>query len=40
MDSGGPKEAQVQLYSPGGADVPSWEGKFHYIGVLAQLGTH
>jgi len=23
---GGPKEAQVQLYSPGGANVPSWEG--------------
>jgi len=26
VDLGGPKEAQVQLYSPGGANVPSWEG--------------
>ena len=26
MDSGGQKEAQVQLYSPCGASVPSWEG--------------
>ena len=24
--SGAPKEAQVQSYSPGGANVPSWEG--------------
>jgi len=23
--SGGPKEAQVQSYSPGGANVPTWE---------------
>jgi len=26
VDSGGPKEAQVQSYSSGGANVPSWEG--------------
>jgi len=26
MDSGGPKEAQVQSYSPGGASVPTCEG--------------
>jgi len=26
VDSGGPKEAQVQSYSPGGASVPTWEG--------------
>ena len=26
VDSGGPKEAQVQSYSPGGANVPTWEG--------------
>ena len=25
MDSGGLKEAQVQLYSPGGTSVLSWE---------------
>jgi len=25
VDSGGPKDAQFQLYSPGGANVPSWE---------------
>jgi len=25
--SGGPKEAQVQSYSPGGTNVPSWEGR-------------
>ena len=24
VDLGGPKEAQVQSYSPGGANVPSW----------------
>ena len=24
VDSGGPKEAQVQPYLPGGANVPSW----------------
>jgi len=24
VDSGGPKEAQVQSYSSGGASVPSW----------------
>jgi len=28
VDSGGPKEAQVQLYSPGGANVPSLDGTF------------
>jgi len=27
-DSGGPKEAQVQLYSPGGVNVPTWKGTF------------
>jgi len=26
VDSGGPKEAQLQLYLPGGANVPTWEG--------------
>jgi len=26
VDSDGPKEVQVQRYSPGGANVPSWEG--------------
>ena len=26
VDSGGPKEAQVQSYSPGGANVPTWDG--------------
>jgi len=26
VDLGGPKEAKVQLYLPGGANVPSWEG--------------
>jgi len=26
VDSGGSKEAQVQSYSPGGANVPSLEG--------------
>ena len=26
VDWGGPKEAQVQSYSPGGASVPTWEG--------------
>jgi len=26
VDSGGPKEAQVQSYSPSCANVPSWEG--------------
>jgi len=25
VDAGGPKEAQVQSYSPGGANVPTWE---------------
>jgi len=25
MDSSGPKDAQIQSYSPGGAKVPSWE---------------
>ena len=34
VDSGGPKEAQVQSYSPGGANVPSWEG------TLAQPGEY
>ena len=29
---GGPKEAQAQPYSPGGASVPTWEG------TLAPLG--
>ena len=26
MHSGGPNEAQVQSYSPGGANVPTWGG--------------
>jgi len=26
VDSGGPKEAQVQSYLPGGANVPTREG--------------
>jgi len=26
VDSGGPKEAQVQSYLPGSANVPTWEG--------------
>jgi len=26
MDSGGPKEAQLLSYMPGGANVPSMEG--------------
>jgi len=26
VDSGGRKEAQLQYYSLGGANVPSWEG--------------
>jgi len=26
VDSGGPKEAQVQSYSPCGANMPTWEG--------------
>jgi len=26
VDSRGPKEAQVQSHSPGGANVPTWEG--------------
>jgi len=25
VDSGGPQNAQVQSYSPGGANVPSWQ---------------
>jgi len=25
VDSSGPKDAQIQSYSPGGANVPSWE---------------
>jgi len=34
VDSGGPKEAQVQSYSPGSANVPSSEG------TLAQPGEY
>jgi len=26
VDSGGPKQEQVQSYSPGGANVSTWEG--------------
>ena len=26
MESGGPEEAQAQSHSPGGANVPTWEG--------------
>ena len=32
VDSGGPKEAEVQSYSPGSASVPSW------VGILAPFG--
>ena len=28
VDSGGLKEVQVQSYSPGGANMPTWEGTF------------
>jgi len=28
VDSGGPKEVQVQSLSPGGINVPSWEHTF------------
>ena len=34
VDSGGPKEAQVQSYSPGGANVPS------HVSTLAASGEH
>ena len=34
VDLGGPKEAQVQSYSPGGANVLSWEG------TLSQPGKY
>ena len=38
MDSGGPKEAQVELYSPGGDNVPTWEGTLaptgEYVAVM------
>jgi len=34
VDSGRPKESQVQSYSPGDANVPSWEG------TLALPGQH
>jgi len=34
VDSSGPKEAQVQSCSPGGADVPTWEG------ILAPPGEY
>jgi len=34
VNSGRPKEAQVQSYCPGGANVPSWEG------TLAPLGEY
>ena len=30
VDSGELKQAQVQSYSPGGANVPSWEGVGEY----------
>jgi len=26
VDLGGPKEAQIQSYSPAGVNVPTWEG--------------
>jgi len=45
VDSGGPKEAHVQSYSPGGANVPSWEdtlapsGKYSWtVHLLRQCG--
>jgi len=31
MDSGGLKEAQVQSYSPGGANVPKWEAHWRHL---------
>jgi len=31
MDSHGPKEAQAQSYSPGGANVPLWEAHWRYL---------
>ena len=34
VDLGGPKEAEVQLFLPGGANVPTWEG------TLASRGEH
>jgi len=34
VDSGGPKEAQVQSYSPGGANVPS------HVDTLAPSGEY
>jgi len=34
VDSGGPEEAQVRLYLPGGPNVPTWEG------TLAPLGEY
>ena len=34
VDSGGPKEAQVQSYSPGGANEPSWEGTLLLPGIM------
>jgi len=38
VDSGGLKEVQVQLYSPGGANVPSWEPSWE--GTLSPLGDY
>jgi len=37
VDSGGPKEAQVQSYSPGGANVQTWEGTLAPPGNGAQM---
>jgi len=34
VDSGGPKEAQVQPHSPGGANVPS------HVDILASPGEY
>ena len=34
MDLGGPKEAQVQSLSPGGANVPLWEGTYHLANTI------
>jgi len=34
VDSGGLKEAQVQSYSPGGASVPTSEGRRHLANTI------
>jgi len=39
VDSGGPKEAQVQSYSPSSANVPLWEGTLTGVLVGRHIGT-